>query len=220
MEEYKEKGDALFINNKLNKALENYTKALTFENNYKVYLNRCLTHYELKNYKDALSDAINATRLEPTYAKAWGRVGSCLLMLNKKEQATIAFKKAYELDPTNEKFKELSVYVSPFNIKDEITLGKKQRFFLNETEDDTEDETEDELIDTFKNELDSINKYLPKINTIFSSLLSNKELINKLSQTDFQSKMLSYQNKNPMEILQDKEMIQLVRNIMNNVIKK
>lgn len=197
MEEYKEKGDALFTNNKLNKALENYTKALTFENNYKVYLNRCLTHYELKNYKDALSDAINATRLEPTYAKAWGRVGSCLLMLNKKEQATIAFKKASDLDPTNEKFKELSSFF----------LEKKD-----ETEDDTEDETEDKL--------DAINKYLPKINTIFSSLLSNKELINKLSQTDFQSKMLSYQNKNPMEILQDKEMIQLVRNIMNNVIKK
>ena len=46
-------------------------------------------------------------------------------------------------------------------------------------------------------------------------MLNNKNLINKLNQKDFQSKVVDYQ-KNPLDVFNDKEMMDLMNDIINN----
>jgi surfactin synthase thioesterase subunit len=53
------------------------------------------------------------------------------------------------------------------------------------------------------------------VNGIFSSILNNKTLIDKLSKKEFQNKVIGYQ-KNPLGVFNDKEMM----NLMNDVINK
>jgi surfactin synthase thioesterase subunit len=53
------------------------------------------------------------------------------------------------------------------------------------------------------------------VNGIFNSMLNNKNLINKLNQKDFQSKVVDYQ-KNPLDVFNDKEMMDLMNDIINN----
>ena len=107
MEQLKINGDKCFYEQNYEQANNYYTKALDFdsEDKYKIYLNRCLSFYKQEKYNEALADAIKATRLNPNNAKSWGRLGSCLNILGRKQQAVCAFKKAYELEPSNENYK-------------------------------------------------------------------------------------------------------------------
>ena len=295
MEQLKNIGDDFFNENMFEQAIEKYTLALDFDSDdkYKIYLNRCLSFYKLKKYNKALSDAIKATRLKPDNAKTWGRLGSCLNILGKKYQAVYAFKKAYELEPSNENYKTESNKEIDFNDsdteeEDEDNKYKKEEDNDTEEEDnDTEEEdndtkeedndTEEEDNDTeeednkdkeeedhkYKEEDNKDNKeengekddkeedkykdgekddkeengekddkeedkykdcekeeeeivntinYMPNIdsmlnnkmvNNMFNKMLSNEELLKKISEESFQNKMLSYQS-NPFEVLKDK----------------
>ena len=293
MEQLKNIGDDFFNENMFEQAIEKYTLALDFDSDdkYKIYLNRCLSFYKLKKYNKALSDAIKATRLKPDNAKTWGRLGSCLNILGKKYQAVYAFKKAYELEPSNENYKTESNKEIDFNDsdteeEDEDNKYKKEEDNDTEEEDnDTEEEdndtkeedndTEEEDNDTeeedhkYKEEDNKDNKeengekddkeedkykdgekddkeengekddkeedkykdcekeeeeivntinYMPNIdsmlnnkmvNNMFNKMLSNEELLKKISEESFQNKMLSYQS-NPFEVLKDKEIMTLM----------
>jgi tetratricopeptide (TPR) repeat protein len=223
MEQLKNTADNLFNDNKFEEAIENYTLALDFDSDdkYKIYLNRCLSFYKLKKYNEALSDAIKASRLKPDNAKAWGRLGSCLSVLGKKSQAICAFKKAYELEPSNENYKKESEKES----------------------DDSDTEDEDSSNQTFPTEeifsltkkLESMNfKTIPNfrpensiptvvdtmlnnkmVDNMLNNMLSNEDLIKKMSDQNFQNKILSYQN-NPFEAFKDKEMMSLMGTILKD----
>lgn len=185
-------GDELLNNNKLEEAIEQYTLALnnnSDENKYKIYLNRCLANYKLNKYEDALNDAVLATKLNSDNAKAWGRVGSCLLVLNRNKESQIAFQTAYELDKTNEHYKMLS---------------------SNSNDDDTEDELDKLDINSLLNN----NFTNTAMSNIFSNILSNEALLNKLSEPEFQKTLVSYQ-KNPLAALKDED----IMNLMNDLLK-
>ena len=47
------------------------------------------------------------------------------------------------------------------------------------------------------------------VNNMFDKMLSNEELLKKISEQSFQNKMLSYQS-NPFEVLKDKEIMTLM----------
>ena len=146
MEQLKNIGDAFFNENMFEEAIEKYTLALDFESDdkYKIYLNRCLSFYKLKKYNKALSDAIKATRLKPDNAKSWGRLGSCLSILEKKSQAIYAFKKAYELEPLNENYKIESnkeIDLNDFDTEDKDEEDGEEE---DEEEEDEEKEQDDE----------------------------------------------------------------------------
>ena len=283
MEQLKNIGDDFFNENMFEQAIEKYTLALDFDSDdkYKIYLNRCLSFYKLKKYNKALSDAIKATRLKPDNAKTWGRLGSCLSILGKKYQAVYAFKKAYELEPSNENYKTESNKEIDFNDsdteeEDEDNKYKKEEDNDTEEEDnkdkeeeddkdkeeednDTEEEDndkekeeedndkekedndkekednkeedkykdgekddkeEDKYKDGEKEEEEIVNtiNYMPNIdsmlnnkmvNNMFNKMLSNEELLKKISEQSFQNKMLSYQS-NPFEVLKDKEIMTLM----------
>ncbi len=229
--DYKTVADQYFRDNKFEEAIRNYTLALeenkdNEENNFKLYMNRCLTYFNLNNFDEALDDAIKATRLNNESSKAWSRVGSCLMSLKKYKQAETAFGKACELESTNEFYKNL--------LENSREMMKKTNIV--EYDSDTEDE------DAYygSNKLENINiqqltekleelknsNNLPDIlnnnmvsdglvDGLFNSMLSNDKLMNKLSDKEFQDKVVTYQ-KNPFAIFGDKEMMEL----MNDIITK
>ena len=96
----KKLGDDNYEQNNYEEAIKHYSLALELnsENNYLVYLKRCLAYIKMTNYTEALNDAITSTVLKPDNAKGWGRVGSCLTALGRDEEASAAFDKASELD--------------------------------------------------------------------------------------------------------------------------
>ena len=106
----KKLGDDNYQQTNYEEAVKYYTQAIETDddNIYLVHLNRCLTYIKMNKYNEALDDAIKSTILKQDNAKAWGRVGSCLLALKKNKQAILAFDKAYQLEPTNEEYKKLS----------------------------------------------------------------------------------------------------------------
>jgi tetratricopeptide (TPR) repeat protein len=208
MEQLKNIGDKLFNEQNYKEANKYYTQALEFDSKdkYKIYLNRCLSFYKQKRYDKALSDAIKATKLNPDNAKSWGRLGSCLNVLGRNSQSIRAFKKAYELEPTNK------------NYKKEIVENTESN------DSDTEDECTCE--GKYDKEITSLTKTLQSIDllnnnmvdNILNNMLSNEELIKKISDTSFQTKILSYQN-NPFEVLKDKETISLMCSMLKEFTK-
>jgi len=84
-----------------------------------------------------------------------------------------------------------------------------------EEKDDKEDsikkeEEKEENINTI-NCIPNIDSMLNNkmVNNMFNKMLSNEELLKKISEQSFQDKMLSYQS-NPFEVLKDKEMMTLM----------
>jgi tetratricopeptide (TPR) repeat protein len=220
MEQLKSIGDEFFYENMFEEAIEKYTLALDFDSDdkYKIYLNRCLSFYKLKKYNKALSDAIKATRLKPDNAKSWGRLGSCLSALGRKSQSIYAFKKAYELEPLNENYKmeankEIDLNDSDTEVEDYEDEDVKE-------EDVKEEDVKEENVkeeDVKEKNANTIN-FIPNIdsmlnnkmvNNMFDKMLSNEELLKKISEQSFQNKMLSYQS-NPFEVLKDKEIMTLM----------
>jgi len=214
MEQLKSIGDDFFNKNMFEEAIEKYTLALDFDSDdkYKIYLNRCLSFYKLKKYNKALSDAIKATRIKPDNAKSWGRLGSCLNALGKKSQAIYAFKKAYELEPLNENYK--------------IESKKKLDNDDSDTEDEDEDDNKDKNKDIHEQNIFSLKNNIPNVidtmmnnkivDNMFNNILSNDELIKKISDQNFQNKIFSYQF-NPLEAFKDQEIMTLMNSMLSNV---
>lgn len=74
------------------------------------------------------------------------------------------------------------------------------------------------MIDRINNKLsiNSIYDIGPKIDNIVSSLMTNENLMTKINDIEFQNKILSYQS-NPLQILNDKDMMNLMNDIMKNL---
>ena len=242
MEELKRVGDDFFNKNMFKEAIEKYTLALDFESDdkYKIYLNRCLSFYKLKKYYKALSDAIKATRLKPDNAKTWGRLGSCLGALGRNSQAIYAFKKAYELEPLNENYKIESKKKLDFNdsdTEDEDENGDEDEDEDSNNQNINDSETEDEDPNIHEQNIFSLTKNLKSVictdennipnvidtimnnkmvDNMFNKILSNDDLIKKISDQNFQSKMLSYQF-NPLEAFKDQEIMSLMNSVLGNM---
>ncbi|TEB38626.1 hypothetical protein FA13DRAFT_387179 [Coprinellus micaceus] len=61
-----------------------------------VYANRAAAHLATKEYIDAVFDCEKATKLDPTYAKAWARLGTALYELSSWDECSNAWNKALE----------------------------------------------------------------------------------------------------------------------------
>jgi tetratricopeptide (TPR) repeat protein len=203
-------GDENLKQGKYEDAIENYTDALDMkekEDEYKVYLNRCLAFLKLQKYEEALEDATQSCLLKQDNAKSWGRVGSCLLALDRIEEAKTAFDRAYQLEPSNEEYGKLA--------------GEK-----NKTESlKLEDEVENELINKLKN-----LKGLGNLNTNFienlpldgmmgdmiQKMMKNENLIKLASDNDFHNKLKQYKN-NPFEAMKNPVFLDLMNDFMKEM---
>jgi small glutamine-rich tetratricopeptide repeat-containing protein alpha len=86
-------------------ALVHYTKAVELDGRNSVYFcNRAASYIKLEQYDLALRDTQIAIRLQPNYARAYGRMGVTYSNQNKHIEAITCFQKAVSLDPGNESY--------------------------------------------------------------------------------------------------------------------
>jgi small glutamine-rich tetratricopeptide repeat-containing protein alpha len=72
----KNEGNELMKQEKYNDALEQYNKAIDIDKNNAVYYcNRAAAHSKLSDFTSAVEDCKNALKIDPSYGKAWGRLG-------------------------------------------------------------------------------------------------------------------------------------------------
>ncbi|KAM8763792.1 small glutamine-rich tetratricopeptide repeat-containing protein alpha isoform 1-T2 [Rhynchonycteris naso] len=92
-------------------AVHFYGKAIELNPANAVYFcNRAAAYSKLGNYAGAVQDCERAICIDPSYSKAYGRMGFsppslALSSLNKHTEAVAYYKKALELDPDNETYK-------------------------------------------------------------------------------------------------------------------
>ena len=165
-----------------------------FEKTYAVYLNRCLTYFKLGKYEKALDDAFKASVLKPDSAKAWGRVGSCLLALNKKEESYEAYYKASQLEPTNKNYKSLSKTESIDELIEELKELK----------------TEDPNIIKSKPKFELEGMMGP----LFSKMMNNQKLIDLARNPSFN---LSKYKENPLAAMNNPEIMDLVSDVLKEL---
>ncbi len=90
--EIKNKGNKFFMENKYQKSIELYTKALQVlgfehEKSSILFSNRAYAHIRLENYGAAVIDADQAIKVNPRYAKGYYRKSSALYALGKLKDA-------------------------------------------------------------------------------------------------------------------------------------
>ena len=193
---YTDQAAALFYSGKYDESIETYTKLIEDSvNDIKLLSNRCACYLKLEKYEDATKDAARALKIEQTNAKLWGRLGASLYGSNNLEESLSAYKKAYELDNKNIYKAMISdIEMKLEKIKDLLTECSYEDLALDENNSDQ-------------------NNLMSKM---FSSVLTNQSIVEKLSNPDFQSKLLAMQD-NPFEALNDKDIMSVMSEMMKGL---
>lgn len=75
-DKHKTEGNELMKQEKFKEALEQYNKAIEIDaNNAVYYCNRAAAHSKLSDFVNSIEDCKNALKIDPSYGKAWGRLG-------------------------------------------------------------------------------------------------------------------------------------------------
>lgn len=106
-DKHKTEGNELMKQEKFKEALEQYNKAIEIDKNNAVYYcNRAAAYSKLSDFTNSIEDCKNALKIDPSYGKAWGRLGLALLSNNQFEEAFEAYNKAIQLEPANDGYKQ------------------------------------------------------------------------------------------------------------------
>ncbi|XP_042479846.1 small glutamine-rich tetratricopeptide repeat-containing protein-like [Macadamia integrifolia] len=102
-------------------AIELYTSAIALcQNNAVYYCNRAAAYTEIKKCTEAITDCLKSIEIDPTYIKAYSRLGLAYYARgNYNDAINKGFKKALQLDPNNESIKE-NIRVAEQKLKDEM----------------------------------------------------------------------------------------------------
>ena len=101
-ETLKEKGNALFKQNKYNEAIDYYERAIKINNTIEVlYSNKGTCEKCLKNYKQAIKDYKKALEINPKNTKNLNRLASVYIIVGNLGEAKIIQQKALNLEPNN-----------------------------------------------------------------------------------------------------------------------
>lgn len=99
----KAQGNAAFSSRDFTSAVIHYTSAIALSpTNHILFSNRSAAYASLRNYADALSDAIKTVDLKPDWAKGYSRLGAAHWGLKQFQEAAAAYTKGLEIDPSNE----------------------------------------------------------------------------------------------------------------------
>ncbi|WZZ19138.1 hypothetical protein YC2023_112227 [Brassica napus] len=99
----KAQGNAAFSSRDFTSAVIHYTSAISLSStNHILFSNRSAAYASLRNYADALSDAIKTVELKPDWAKGYSRLGAAHWGLKQFQEAAAAYTKGLEIDPSNE----------------------------------------------------------------------------------------------------------------------
>ena len=186
----KEKANEYYVEYKYNEAVDIYSQLLEWEpENYMVLSNRSAAYIKLEKWNEALNDAVMSTKLKPDWGKTWGRLGAALYGQDKLDEALVAYNKANELEPSN-------IYVEMIEEIKQNMINIKNNLFSNDP----------------KAQNPSMENLF---STMFDSVISNPKIMEKLTNPEFQNKVLTMQS-NPLQALKDQE----VMNIMSEMMKK
>lgn len=98
----KEKGNKALAEKKFPEAIAAYTEAIALDpKNHVLYSNRSAAHAKAGHYSDALKDAEETIRLNPTWPKGYSRKGSALVGQQNYLEAFEAYRKGLEYDSNN-----------------------------------------------------------------------------------------------------------------------
>lgn len=98
-ESLKLEGNKAMASKDFQAAVDKYTAALALTPNNAVYLsNRAAAYSSLRDHESAIADAKLAIENDPTYAKAYSRLGLASFALNKPKDALDAYKKGLEIE--------------------------------------------------------------------------------------------------------------------------
>jgi tetratricopeptide (TPR) repeat protein len=186
--------NTLFLTGKYEQAINNYTMLTNSnQNNYSAIANRCSCYLKLEKYQDALNDAVKCVKQKSNNDKAWGKLGASLYGLNRLDESLASYNKAYNIEP-------LKIY------EDMIGLIESEK---------VEREEKNNLLNI------GLDLGLPNngmFNNVLDNMLSNTELMGdimtKLNDNNFRDKII---NCNPLDMLQDKDMLNIMGKMMNNM---
>jgi len=102
----KDEGNELMRQNKYEEAIEKYSEAIDVVPVATYYCNRAAAYSKLTQHEDAVKDAKAALELDPSYSKAYARMGFAYLNMNKLTEAEDAYSNALRLDPGNQSYKD------------------------------------------------------------------------------------------------------------------
>ncbi|XP_060537380.1 small glutamine-rich tetratricopeptide repeat-containing protein alpha isoform X2 [Cylas formicarius] len=101
-EEHKTKGNNAMKDLDYQAALNEYTRAIELNPyNAVYYCNRAAAYTRLEKDWLAIKDSNEAIKIDPTYGKAYGRLGIAYSNLNKYDLAQTAYQTALKYDPNN-----------------------------------------------------------------------------------------------------------------------
>lgn len=102
-DKFKAEGNAAFAAKHFDAAIEAFTKAIEASEtpNHVLYSNRSAAYASLRNFDKALEDANECVKINPLWAKGWGRKGAALFGQGDLVGAKDAYTTAVEKEPTN-----------------------------------------------------------------------------------------------------------------------
>lgn len=107
-EELKKLGNQHLAAKDYGKSIESYTQAIEINDTNAVYFsNRAAAYIQNQQYDLAIVDAEKATIIDPSYSKAWSRLGHSHYLLENLDEALDAYNKALEFEPSNSNFKSV-----------------------------------------------------------------------------------------------------------------
>jgi len=184
-------GNIAFKNKKWNAAINYYTEAIKQDNeNYILYSNRAASYMKTKQYKKAVTDSVNILRLKNDWPKGWARLGVALYSLDKLDKAKLCFRKILQLDEDKDN-KIAKEYIE-----------KIDEQYIN-------------LEDEDYSEINKKNAKSNLLSNMLGNIFNNEELKEKLSDPNILNKTMKYKD-NPLDILKDKDMMEIMNLMMNN----
>lgn len=99
---FKEEGNAAFAAGQWEAALGKFTEAIKVDPKDHVFFsNRSAANLQLRRTRDAVSDAEECVRLNPSWAKGYSRLGAALLADMQAVAGQAAYEKGLRIDPNN-----------------------------------------------------------------------------------------------------------------------
>lgn len=106
-EALKQEGNLAIRSKDFQLAVDKYTEALKLVPENTIYLcNRAAAYTSMKDYTNAAKDSEFASQLDPSYAKAWSRLGLAKFALGDYKGSLEAYKAGLALEPENDTMKK------------------------------------------------------------------------------------------------------------------
>lgn len=201
--EQKDSANKYFKEGDYDKAIKIYSEILDSDpKNHVILSNRSAAYIKLEKWNEALKDAVTSTKIKPDWGKAWGRLGAALYGQDKLDEALVAYNKANELEPS-------ALYTDMIEEIKQNIIGIKNKMVSMETLNSMQNPS----MQNSSMENQSMEKLF---STMLDSVISNPKIMEKLIDPEFQGKILSMQS-NPMEALNDKEVMEMMSEMMKNL---